>query len=656
MINASNIWIKYGDRVLLDKINVVIGDRDRVGLVGRNGAGKSTLLKVIADEISPDEGNISMPTNATIGFLHQEMSLPQGKTVMGEALSAFNNVIKMKDRIEEINVEIGERNDYESQAYTNLLNELAEVNDDFHLLGGSTMEADCERVLTGLGFKTSDMDRLTEEFSGGWQMRIALAKILLTRPDYMLLDEPTNHLDIESIIWLEGFLKTYEGAIILISHDKTFLDRVTTRTVEIDHGKVYDYKSNYSKYLELRKERRQQLLNQYKNQQKHIEHTEKLIDKFRAKANKAKMAQSLIKQLDKIERVELDHENTSSIKLHFPPAPRSGEVVIDAKSVKKQYGELMVLDQVEFRLLRGQQVAFVGKNGEGKTTLSKIIVGVENASAGNVVVGHNVKIGYYAQNQADELDGSITVLETMEQRCPDEFRTKLRGILGAFMFSGEDAEKKVSVLSGGERARLAIAKMLLHPINLLILDEPTNHLDIISKQVLKDALLKYDGSMIVVSHDRDFLEGLTERTIEFCNKKLHEHLGDINYFLNKRSFGNFREVSLGDQPKQAPTNPVKKENKPKPKQELTKEQRRELEKEKKKYHRAAQQHEKKIEQTEKKIAEYELEMADPAFYSGANANDVLKAYSQAKADLDRHYEAWETAQAELEEWLNKNKF
>ncbi len=652
MISANNIWIKYGDRVLLDNINVVIGERDRVGLVGRNGAGKSTFLKVIAKEISPDKGTIARPTNSTIGFLHQEMSLPKGKTVMNEALSAFSNVIEMEKRIEEMNVEMGERTDYESQGYTDLLNEFAEVNDIFNLLGGATMEADCERVLTGLGFKSEDMDRLTEEFSGGWQMRIALAKILLTRPDYMLLDEPTNHLDIESIIWLEGFLKTYEGAIILISHDKTFLDRVTNRTVEIDHGKVYDYKSNYSKYLILRKERREQLLNAYKNQQKHIEHTEKLIDKFRAKASKAKLAQTLIKQLEKIDRVELDQENTSALKLYFPPAPRSGEVVLDIKSVKKEYGDLLVLDQIDFQLLRGEQVAFVGKNGEGKTTLSKIIVGAENATAGDVVEGHNVKIGYYAQNQADELDGKLTVLETMEQRCPDELRTKLRGILGAFMFSGEDAEKKVSVLSGGERARLAIAKMLLHPINLLILDEPTNHLDIISKQVLKDALAKYDGSMIVVSHDRDFLDGMTQRTIEFNNKKIHEHLGDINYFLERRAFGNFREVSLGDQPKQSKHKSAEKKEAP---VILSKEQRRELEKEKKQLLRAVQSNEKKISQTEEKIAQYEAEMAKPDFYNAANANDTLNAYNQSKANLDKHYTEWETAQNVLEAWTDKHK-
>jgi len=655
MISANNIWIKYGDRVLLDKINVVIGDRDRVGLVGRNGAGKSTFLKVIAKEITPDDGSITRPTNSTIGFLHQEMSLPKGKTVMNEALSAFSRVIEMSERIEAITVELGERTDYESQAYTDLLNELAEITDDFNLLGGATMEADCERVLTGLGFQTKDMDRLTEEFSGGWQMRIALAKILLTRPDYMLLDEPTNHLDIESIIWLEGFLKTYEGAIILISHDKTFLDSVINRTVEIDHGKVYDYKSNYTKYLELRKERREKLQNTYNNQQKHIEHTEKLIEKFRAKATKAKMAQSLIKQLDKLERVELDNENTSALKLHFPPAPRSGEVVVDVKSVKKQYGDVLVLDHVKFQLLRGERVAFVGKNGEGKTTLSKIIVGVENATAGDVAEGHNVKIGYYAQNQADELDGSLTVLETMGQKCPDELRTKLRSILGAFMFSGEDADKKVSVLSGGERARLAIAKMLLHPINLLILDEPTNHLDIISKQVLKDALLKYDGSMIVVSHDRDFLEGLTARTIEFNNKKLNEYLGDVNYFLNKRSFGNFREVSIGDQPKTAAAS-KSNEKVVAPSVNLTREERKALEKEKKKRQRAVQASEKKIQQTEQKIAGYESEMAKPEFYNGPDANKVLGAYNQAKVDLDRIYEEWETAQMELDEWMSNNSF
>ncbi len=653
MITVSNIWVKYGDRVLLDSINVVIDQRDRIGLVGKNGAGKSTLLKIIAEEISPDSGTIARPSKSTLGFLHQEMSLPKGKTVIQETLTAFEKVLALEKRIEDINVELGERTDYESQAYSDLIEELSEANERFNHLGGHTMQADSERVLTGLGFKSKDMDRLTDEFSGGWQMRIALAKILLKKPDFVLLDEPTNHLDIESIIWLEGFLKTYEGSVVVISHDKTFLNHVTNRTVEIEFGKVYDYKANYSKYLLMRLERREQQLNAFKNQQKQIEQTEKLIDKFRAKASKAKMAQSLIKQLDRMDRLEVDSVDGSAMKLYFPPAPRSGEVVVDVKNIEKSYGNLSVLDKVNFQLIRGERIAFVGKNGEGKSTLSKIIVEAEPATNGIMKLGHNVKIGYYAQNQADELDGKLTALETMEQKCPDELRTKLRGILGAFMFSGEDAEKKVSVLSGGERARLAIARMLLHPINLLILDEPTNHLDIISKEVLKKALLKYDGSMIVVSHDRDFLVDLTHRTIEFRDQKLHEYLGDINFFLNRRELDNFREVSLGGKaadlkvkPTQKTANPVNKE--------LSKEERKAKEKEKKLLQRAVLSFEKKISQEEKKIADFEKLMAEPEFFNGAEATQTLSAYNQAKANVDIYMGEWEAAQEKYETWQAAN--
>ncbi|HKK78341.1 MAG TPA: ABC-F family ATP-binding cassette domain-containing protein, partial [Phaeodactylibacter sp.] len=476
MINANNIFVKYGDRLLLDHINLVIAERDKVGLVGRNGAGKSTLLKIIAGHMSPHDGKVVLPSSSTLGFLHQEMNLPKGKTVMNETLTAFDEVRKLEKRIAEMNEEMATRSDYESDSYTQLLEEFSEANERFQLLGGQTMEADAERVLTGLGFKPSDMDRLTDEFSGGWQMRIELAKMLLQRPDYLLLDEPTNHLDIESIIWLERFLRDYQGAVIVISHDKEFLNNVTNRTVEVELGKVFDYKAPYKDFVTLREERREKQRQAYENQQRVIAEKERTINRFMAKANKTKMAQSMQKQLDKMERIEVDDADTAAMHLRFPPAPRSGQVVMEAKDLTKKYGELLVLKEVDLKLDRGDRVAFVGQNGQGKTTLAKIIVNNLTLTEGELKLGHNVQIGYYAQNQSDSLHAKLTVLETMEAEAPAELRTQVRNILGAFMFSGEDVEKKVSVLSGGERARLALACLLLHPFNLLVLDEPTNHL------------------------------------------------------------------------------------------------------------------------------------------------------------------------------------
>ncbi|TXB70122.1 ABC-F family ATP-binding cassette domain-containing protein [Phaeodactylibacter luteus] len=638
MINANNIFVKYGDRTLLGNINLIIPDRDKVGLVGRNGAGKSTLLKIIAGFMSPHEGSINRPSGSTLGFLHQEMSLPKGKTVMQEALTAFDEVRRMEQRIAEINREFEVRTDYESDSYAKLVEEFSEVNDRFLLLGGQTMEADAERVLTGLGFKPSDMGRLTDEFSGGWQMRIELAKMLLQRPDYLLLDEPTNHLDIESIIWLERFLRDYSGAVIVISHDKQFLDNVTTRTVEVELGRVFDYKAAYSEYVHLREERREQQMAAYENQQRVIADKERTINRFMAKATKTKMAQSMKKQLDKIERIEVDDADTAAMNLRFPPAPRSGQVVLDAKGVSKSYGTLNVLDKVDLKLDRGDRVAFVGQNGQGKTTLAKIIVNELTLSAGDLNLGHNVEIGYYAQNQSDSLHAKLTVLETMENYAPAEMRTRVRSILGAFMFSGEDVEKKVSVLSGGERARLALACLLLRPFNLLVLDEPTNHLDIISKDVLKRAIQEYDGTLIVVSHDREFLAGLTNRTIEFRDRKLHDHLGDVNFFLEKRQLDNMRDVEISKSSGK-PANASAKPAKP----ELSYEDRKRMQ-------RAISSAEKKVMKLEEEIAKMEKEMASSDFYLREDAADFTQQHNAKKEELEEAMEKWEMAQLELMEY------
>ena len=638
MLTANNIFIKYGDRVLFNYLNLVVGDRDKLGLVGRNGAGKSTMLKLLAGDLSPDSGTIERSGSSTIGYLHQEMTLPKGKTVMEETLTAFAEARRLEEKMNKLNEELGHRTDYESDSYTELLQDISDTSDRFHFLGGDLMEAEAERVLGGLGFKSSDMHRLTDEFSGGWQMRIELTKMLLQRPDYLLLDEPTNHLDIESIIWLESFLKDYSSAIIVISHDKTFLDNVTKSTIEIEMGKIHEYKASYSKYVELRLERREILESSFKNQQKNIAERERTITRFMAKATKTKMAQSMKKQLDKMERIELDVADTSAMKISFPPAPRSGEVVVDVKGLSKNYGDLAVLENIDLQLIRGDRVAFVGQNGQGKTTLAKIIIDQLAASEGTVKLGHNVQIGYYAQNQAEALDANRTLLQVMEGAAPPEMRTRVRSVLGAFLFSGEDVEKKVSVLSGGERARLAMACMLMRPFNLLVLDEPTNHLDMISKDVLKKALMDYDGTLIVVSHDRDFLTGLGNRTLEFRDKKLYEYLGDIQFFLEKRRLDNMRDVEKM----------TKKEKSKKVAKAAAAPMSKEDQKRKKELEKAVSNAERKITRQEEEIAKFELQMAASDFYSSADSDKVIAAYKASKKKLDEVMEAWEIAQEKLD--------
>ena len=620
----------------MDDISLVITGKDRVGLVGRNGAGKSTLLKVMAGNQLPDKGTISRPSGTTLGFLHQDMILPRGRTVLEEALTAFSEAKAMEKRLHEMQEAIASRTDYESSGYLNLLEEFTHLHDQFELLGGASMEANAEKVLKGLGFKQTDFARQTTEFSGGWQMRVELTKMLLQKPDYLFLDEPTNHLDIESILWLESFLRDYPGAIVVISHDRTFLDMVTQRTLEIELGKIYDYKAPYSKYLDLRAERREKLQSAFDNQQRVITQKERTINRFMAKASKTKMAQSMQKQLDKMERIDLDDVDIASMDIRFPPAPRSGQVVLEAKHLSKKYGHLTVFEGVDMKLDRGDRVAFVGQNGQGKTTLARILVQDLAPTHGKVEWGHNVQMGYYAQNQSESLSGGMTVLQTIEQGCPPEMRTRLRGLLGAFLFSGEDVDKKVSVLSGGERARLALAQLLLRPMNLLLLDEPTNHLDMISKEVLKEALLQYDGTFIVVSHDRDFLAGLTDKTIEFRDRQLKEYLGDVNFFLEKRALDNMREVEKRTGNSKAEPPPTTA-----PGKELSYEDRKRLT-------RAVAQAEKKIEKLEAAIAGFEAQLSSPDFFNRPDANEQLKAYQKAKDDLVVAFEEWEAAEGELQ--------
>ena len=635
MLSVSDIYLQYGERILFDHVGFTVSGRERIGLVGRNGAGKSTLLKIIAGIVSPDGGKVTRPGNTTLGFLHQEMNLPKGKTVIEEAMTAFEEAKELEKRLENIHKEVAQRTDYESESYSKLLTDMADLEHRFHILGGHQMKPTAEKVLKGLGFEDEDFDRLTDEFSGGWQMRIELAKILLRQPDFLLLDEPTNHLDIESILWLEDFLDSYEGSLIVISHDKTFLDNVTKRTLEIELGKLYDYKASYSGYVEMRNERREKMLAAYENQQRVIAEKERTIKRFMAKATKTSMAQSMQKQLDKIERIEIEEEDRAVMNIRFPEAPRSGQVVIEAANVSKSYGDLLVLDKVNLKLDRGDRVAFVGQNGQGKTTLAKILVNALQPTGGHVKTGHNVSIGYYAQNQAETLQPNLTLLQTMEQHSPPEMRTRLRAILGAFLFSGEDQEKKVSVLSGGERARLALACLLLRPVNLLVLDEPTNHLDMLSKEVLKSAIQQYNGTLIVVSHDRDFLGGLTDQTIEFRNHKLHTYLGDVNYFLEKRRLDNMRQVekSSGKQ------NATRKEEAPTAR-ELSYEERKQLQ-------RAVSQAQKRVKELEIKIEKLETEMADPDFYNKPGAAEKLKSHATAKEELEKYIEKWMIAEEKL---------
>ncbi len=645
MLTLNNIFVQYGDRVLMDRLNLVIKPGERIGLVGRNGAGKSTLLKIIAGEMSPHEGQVVKPAHFTIGYLHQDMLLPKGKTVLEEAMTAFTEVLALEKQLQTVQEALAQREDYDSEDYHQLLEQMGDITEQLHHLGQASTVADAERVLTGLGFRHTDMTRLTDELSGGWQMRVELAKILLRQPDLILLDEPTNHLDIESILWLEEWLNRYSGMLIVISHDRRFLDNVTNRTIEIVLGRLEDYKAPYSKYVELSAARREKLQAAYENQQRLIADRERTIARFMAKATKTKAAQSMQKQLDKMERIEIEEQDTAVMRLRFPDAPRSGEVVAKAERLSKRYGAIKVLENVDFQILRGERVAFVGQNGQGKTTLAKLLIGIEPATSGHTSLGYNVTVGYYAQNQAETLNPRLTLLETMEQHSPPDMRPRLRAILGAFLFSGEDVDKKVSALSGGERARLALACMLLRPFNFLVLDEPTNHLDMLSKDVLKQALLDYNGTLLVVSHDREFLSGLTTRTIEFRDHQLREYLGDVNYFLEKRQLDNMRQVELPS-PAHALRPSPSADSYPAPEQPAKAGAARSPE-EKKQLQRQVQRAERRIAEIESELKKIEEQMAEADFYHRPDHRQTLDRYQANKAELERWYTEWESAAEQL---------
>jgi ATP-binding cassette subfamily F protein 3 len=625
---------------LFEDVSFVINTRDRIALVGKNGAGKSTMLKILAGLQQPTSGTVSVPRDVTIGYLPQVMVLSDERTVIEETERAFEHIFDMQAELERLNNQLAERTDYDSEDYHKLIDRFTHENERFLMMGGTNYRAEMERTLVGLGFSRDDFQRPTSEFSGGWRMRIELAKLLLRRPDVLLLDEPTNHLDIESIQWLEGFLRQSSGAVVLVSHDRAFINNVTNRTIEISCGHIYDYKVAYDEFVVLRKERREQQLRAYENQQKQIQDTEDFIERFRYKATKAVQVQSRIKQLEKIVPIEIDDEDRSTLRLKFPPAMRSGNYPVICEDVKKAYGAHVVFHDVNLTIRRGEKVAFVGKNGEGKSTLVKCIM-QQIPYDGKLTIGHNVQIGYFAQNQAQLLDENLTVFDTIDYVAKGDIRLKIRDILGAFMFGGEASDKKVKVLSGGERSRLAMIKLLLEPVNLLILDEPTNHLDMRSKDVLKDAIREFDGTVIVVSHDREFLDGLVTKVYEFGGGVVKEHLGGIYDFLEKKRMQSLDELHLTV----SPTAPSVKKEEPQPESKLSYEAQKELNKKLKKLEKAVSDCEARIERLEGEIGELEARMATP---EGASDVSLYTRHGELKAQLDEAVNDWETASMELE--------
>lgn len=649
MISVEGLKVEFNATPLFEDVSYVINKKDRIALVGKNGAGKSTMLKILAGLQHPTAGTVSIPRECTIGYLPQVMVLSDERTVMQEAELAFEHIFEMQADIERMNQELADRTDYESEDYQKLIDRFTHENDRFLMMGGTNYQAEIERTLQGLGFSRTDFDRPTSEFSGGWRMRIELAKLLLRRPDVLLLDEPTNHLDIESIQWLENFLATRANAVVLVSHDRAFLNNVTTRTIEISCGRIYDYKVKYDEFVVLRKERREQQLRAYENQQKQIEDTEAFIERFRYKATKAVQVQSRIKQLEKIERIEVDEEDNSALRLKFVCSSRSGNYPVICEDVTKAYGDHVVFHDVNLTINRGEKVAFVGKNGEGKSTLVKCIMGEISDYTGKLTLGHNVQIGYFAQNQAQLLDGELTVFDTIDRVAVGDIRLKIRDILGAFMFGGEASDKKVKVLSGGERTRLAMIKLLLEPVNFLILDEPTNHLDMRSKDVLKEAIRDFDGTVIIVSHDRDFLDGLATKVYEFGGGVVKEHLGGIYDFLKKKQIENLNELQKSPSLSESPTGGKKLSAAEAPQASagrLSYEEQKELNKRLKKLERRVADCEAEIEQTEAAIAILEEKMATP---EGASDMSLYEQHQKLKQQLDHVMEEWDAASTELEE-------
>jgi ATP-binding cassette, subfamily F, member 3 len=632
MYSIQNLGVHFTGDDLFRDVSFLINPRDRIGLVGRNGVGKTTLLRIINGDVAPDRGEVIIPTGKRIGFLPQELRFTSEMTVRGEALTAFEEILAIERRISELNEAITARNDYESELYRKLLSELAELTERVHMLGGGSRDEDTEKVLTGLGFRSGELDRPLKTFSGGWQMRVVLARLILKRPDLLMLDEPTNHLDIESITWLESFLSDYPGAVILVSHDRAFLDSVTTRTVEISQGKVYDFKAPYSQYVDLREQQLEHRQAVWSNQQQEVREIERFIERFRYKATKSRQVQSRIKMLERIDREVPEGMDDSAIHFRFPPAPPSGKVVFEATGLGKSFAEKIVLQDLEFAILKGDAVAFVGRNGEGKSTLSRIMVG-ELDHTGNARTGHNVHIGYFAQDQAQLLNGELTVLETLEEVATEPVRTKLRSILGGFLFAGDDVYKKVKVLSGGEKTRLALARMLLTPVNLLILDEPTNHLDMRSKDILKNALIHFDGTLVVVSHDRDFLQGLTSRVFEFRDRTIRQHIGDVYDFLATRNIEHLKELEKIRLQKEQAGGQETSRNK------IRYEKKKEDERAERKKKTAIERLEREIAALEESKHSLEMQMANPEVYvtDGSFSDELFRKYESIEKKISVLY-------------------
>ncbi|MFC2720503.1 MAG: ribosomal protection-like ABC-F family protein [Bacteroidota bacterium] len=636
MISIDNITVEFGGNALFENVSFLIKEKEKIALIGRNGAGKTTLLKLIAGEMSPTRGNISRPKNLTIGYLPQHIKVNDSKTVREETLTAFENIFAIRANIATLTAELNERDDFHTAEYGKLIEELGYQNERLQMFDSDSIEAETEKTLMGLGFRRTDFERRTSEFSGGWRMRIELAKILLRKPDLLLLDEPTNHLDIESINWLESFLKNSKSALLLVSHDKAFVDAVTTRTIEISLGKIYDYKANYSRYLELRAIDRENQIRAYENQQKLIADTQDFINRFRYKPTKAVQVQSRIKMLEKLEPIQIEEVDNSRLNLRFPPPPHSGTISLDIENLTKAYGEHTVLQNIDMQIRRGEKIAFVGKNGEGKTTLVKCIVG-DLDFMGSLRLGHNVKVGYFAQNQAATLDDSKTVFQTVDDIATGDIRTKLRNILGAFMFGGDDIDKRVAVLSGGERSRLAMIKLLLSPVNMLILDEPTNHLDISTKNVLKDAIRQFPSSAIIVSHDRDFLDGLVDKVYEFADKKIIEHIGGIGDFLRAKNFNSLHQIEIKNTDKKDIAPQAVSDSK------LQYEQNKERARQIKKQERQIELLESDIADLEKEIARLEAEFTD-----GNSSDELSVTYHKTQHLLEQKMYEWEILSEELE--------